>query len=117
MNSANQTPTPLPPDEPQATIPSKPRLSLLLFFTALLAPPVITFLSARSGLKDAPVVWALVGGALGGIVCGVMLGRRFGKTNVSRVMLGILFTLIFAVVCFVMSFAGCMTGGFKVNFH
>lgn len=117
MNTENQTPAPLVPEAPPSTVNPKPRLNLWLFFAALLMPPVITFLSASSGLKDAPVVWALVGSGLGGAACGVMLGRRFGKTTTSRVLLGILFAFLFAVVCFVMSFMGCLASGFKVNMH
>ena len=115
MNSENPTPTPPDPNQSPTLAAPQHRLNWLVFFAALLAPAAITFFSALSGNKDAPVVWAFVGSGLGGIVCGVLLGRRFGKTTVAQVLLGILFTFIFAFVCFVMSFFGCMAGGFKVD--
>lgn len=88
-----------------------------LFFGALLAPPLLTFLTAfilreQTSEDTAPLV-AVLGAAAGGITCGVMLGLRFGNSVPLRVGLGFLFSCLMVVVCFTLSFCGCMVGGYK----
>lgn len=117
MNTENQSPPSESPGEPQPPISLQPRLPVWWFLAALFAPPVLTFLSALARLGDAAIPIALLGSGMGGLACGVLLGRRVGGSTSTRVAFGILFTLIFAIVCFVLSFMGCMAGGFKVNMH
>lgn len=117
--------TALPPEEPTPTtspLPLPPvRIRWLLFFGALLLPPVLTFLTAfilrtQTDEQMAPLI-AVFGAAAGGIACGIMLGLHIGKSVSLRVGLGIFFSCLMALVCFTLSFGGCMVGGYLFRFN
>lgn len=101
---------------PPATT-SAPKLNWLLFLGVLLAPAVAALLGAMGKFEGLAVGSPLVGGGLAGIVCGVLLGRHVGRTSGARLWLGILFVAVFAVVSFMLSFFGCLLGGFQMNMH
>lgn len=114
----------LPADEPITTTGAFPlspvRIRWWLFFGALLAPPLLTFLTAsilreQTSEEIAPLI-AVLGAAAGGIACGAMLGMRFGRSVSLRVGLGFLFSCLMIAVCFTLSFGGCMVGGYKLRF-
>jgi hypothetical protein len=94
------------------------KISWLMFFGVLLAPPLLTLLVAyvTRGQSNQPIspLIALFGGAAAGIGCGIMLALRLGKTLAARVVVGILFSVVFAVVCIMLSFGGCMIGGYEL---
>lgn len=89
---------------------SKPRLNVPRFFSALLAPPLLTILCASAGQEDGAAWCMFISSAVSGVACGVMLGRHFGKENINRILLSIAFSLIFIVVCVAMSFVSCGAG-------
>jgi len=62
-------------------------------------------------------IFGFFGGATAGIACGIMLALRIGKNVGTRIVLGIVFSAIFAVVCIMLSFFGCMMGGYQLNLH
>jgi hypothetical protein len=94
------------------------RFNKLLFFSALLGPPILSMLSAMlADHSDAPVFVGLLGSVLGGLICGMVLGRHVGKTSAGRVGLSFLFVILFVVVSFFMNFFGCAMGGFNMNIH
>jgi len=111
----------LPPSEPDSAQPQLPSVKTRwpIFFGVLLAPVVLTIFAVLLGTKDGdapPAVASFAGGAAG-IVCGVILGRRLGKTTPMRIFLGVLFAVIMMVVCIGMSCFGCLTSGYRLNFH
>src|SRR5690242_13965829 len=104
---------------PHIPVPASPplppvKVNWFLFFAVLLAPPLLTLITAfvsreQRGQSVSPVI-ALFGGAIAGIVCGIMLARRVGRTGSARILLGFLFSGIFAVVCITLSLFGCLGG-------
>lgn len=114
----------LPPQEPPVITSAAPlppvKISWLLFFGALLAPPLLTFLAAfvlRDQTSEQAAPWiAIVGAAAGGVVCGIMLGLRFGNSVSWRFGLSLLLSCLMVLVCFILSFGGCMVGGYKISF-
>lgn len=113
MNSSN----PPPIEPPQAPAPIQHKVNWLIFFAALLAPPVLTLFAAMSKSDGAAVACPLIGGGIVGIICGIMLARRVGRTQGSRVLLGFVFTAVFGFLSFALGFVGCMMGGFKMDFR
>ena len=96
---------------------SSSKINWLIFFAVLLAPTVFALLGAMGKIEGLAVGSPLVGGGLAGIICGIMLGRRVGRTSAARVWLGILFVGLFGCVSFILSFFGCLMGGFQMNMH
>jgi hypothetical protein len=96
------------------------KINYFLIFGALLFPPLLTMLvaflgSGHSNEQASPAI-AFFGGAAGGIASGIMLALRLGRTTGTRVLLGILFSAVFVVVCVMLSFFGCMIGGYQFTF-
>ena len=89
------------------------------FLAVLLAPPFVTSLAAFLGKgqvnEQASPVIAVFSGIVCGIACGIMLGLRVGKSIEARIAFGILFSVLFAVVCVVLSFFGCVVGGYQLK--
>lgn len=102
---------------PPPAITSSARINWLIFFAVLLAPAVVALLGAMVKSEELAVGSPLVGGGLAGIICGIMLGRSVGRTSAARVLLGILFVGVFGCVSFILSFFGCLLGGFQMNMH
>ena len=102
---------------PPPALESSTKINWLIFFAVLLAPAVVALLGAMGKVEPLAVGSPLVGGGLAGIVCGIMLGRRVGRTSAARVLLGILFVGVFGCVSFILSFFGCLLGGFQMNMH
>src|ERR1700722_7163021 len=91
---------------PPTSAPLRPfRFNWLIFFGVLLAPALVTMLTASTvgGRNEqvSPVV-ALFGGGAAGIICGVLLGLRLGKTVPARLVLGILLAVVMAFLCFML---------------
>ena len=110
---------PAPPGEPPPL-----KIKWLWFWIALIAPPVLTALSALLARQAAPEhasneslspAVALIGGGLGGIVCGIVIGTRLGKTTAARVGLSLLFSGIMVVVSIMLCFFGCTLGGYQMD--
>ncbi len=102
---------------PPPALESSTKINWLIFFAVLLAPAVVALLGAMGKIEPLAVGSPLVGGGLAGIICGIMLGRRVGRTSAARVLLGILFVGVFGCVSFILSFFGCLMGGFQMNMH
>lgn len=102
---------PLPPALP------KTNLKWWWLVIALLVPPVVTLLCALGKMEGPAVLVPLVGGGGAGIFCGVMLGRHVGRTSGTRLLLGVVFTGLFGLASFILSFCGCLAGGFAMNLH
>lgn len=95
------------------------KISWFIIFGALLAPPLLTLLTAllcrgRSNEGVSPTV-GLLGGGAGGIAFGIMLALRLGKTTSARVGMAIVFSVIFMVVCIMLSCFGCLVGGYQMR--
>jgi hypothetical protein len=97
-----------------------------LFFTALLLPPALTMIWAavvRLVLRDGAVnegvspMVGFFGAVAGGLVCGVLLGLKAGRTVPTRIICSMVFAPIFFVVCIVLCWFGCSTGGYQLSFH
>jgi hypothetical protein len=106
-----------------ASEPPPFKINWLWFWIALIAPPVLTALSAllmRQGSGNAsneglsPAI-ALIGGGLGGLVCGIVLGVKLGKTSPSRVVLSLVFSGIMVIVSIMFCFFGCSLGGYQFD--
>jgi hypothetical protein len=91
----------------------------LVFFGVMLAPALITLLIALVGKPREQVspFTAFFGGAAAGITCGIMLALRIGKNAGARIVLGFVFAVVFAVVCIMLSFFGCMIGGYNLRIN
>lgn len=101
----------------EVTALPKARFNWVLFISFLVMAPLGSLISAAAGLRDVPVVVALVGGGVAGIGCGILLGAHLGRTSASRVALGILLTVVFVVVCVTASTFGCLAGGYRLDFR
>src|SRR5438045_9761240 len=94
-----QQPNPVTPDTP----PLAPfKLNWWIFFSALLAPTLLTLLSAglfkaQANEQVSPMI-GLFGGASAGIAFGVMVSLRIGKLVAARAVLRHLVYLIHAAV-------------------
>ncbi len=96
------------------------RIKWRWFWLALLAPPVLTLLSALLMRLAAPTAnnesvspfIALVGSAGGGIAGGIIVGLKRGETIPERVLTSIACAVAFSVLCLILSFAGCNLGGY-----
>jgi hypothetical protein len=95
------------------------KIKWLWFWLALIAPPILTALSAaltrRSSNEDLSLAVGLIGGGIGGIVCGVVIGIKLGKTTPARVVLSLIFSGIMAVVSIMLCFFGCTMGGYQLD--
>jgi hypothetical protein len=107
-------------EQPQSGGLPPVKINWLIFFCALLAPPLLTMLTASTvgGRNESvsPAI-ALFGGGAGGIICGVLLGLRLGKTVQARFVLGILLTFGMIIVCVMLCLAGCTIGGYQMRFN
>jgi hypothetical protein len=108
----------LPPAAP-STEPEAPghRLNWLIFFLVLLAPAALAFIGSITKVEGLAVAAPLVGGGIAGLICGIQLALRFGKTTGARVLLGCLFFALLGSLSLALGFAGCMVGGFKMDFR
>jgi hypothetical protein len=102
-----------------ATLPPF-KINWLIFFGALLVPPLLTMLTASTvgGRNEqvSPTI-AFCGGGVGGIICGVLLGLRIGRTVPARFALGILLSFVMAIVCVMLCLLGCTIGGYQMRFN
>ena len=108
------------------SVPEVPQLRIkwVWFWTGLMAPPVLTALSALLMRQTSPghatneslsPGIALIGGGIGGILCGIVIGTRLGKTQGARVGLALLFSAIMIFVCIILCFFGCSLGGYQLD--
>jgi uncharacterized protein YacL len=95
-----------------------------LFLCALLAPALLTLLSAatmRFFVMSHPTnegvspMIALVAGAIGGVICGVTLGLS-SRNLLARIAISILMSAIMIIVCIMLCFFGCGIGGYQMRF-
>jgi hypothetical protein len=90
------------------------------FFLTLLAPPILTMLTAwlvHQQNESYSVAIGFFGGGAAGIACGIMLGLRLGKTLPTRIVLSLLLMAVMAVVCILLCFVGCNFGGYQMRFN
>jgi hypothetical protein len=101
--------------------PSPTRIKLPIFFAVLLAPALLTLLFAyinRAQGNEGISPGLAVGGGVGaGIACGIMLALRMGKSVGAKIALSVLLSVLFVFVCVMLSFFGCMIGGYQLSFH
>lgn len=109
-------PEPSPIESPPPAAPLRRRVNWLLVFPLLLAPAVLSLLAASAKSDGLAIGAALLGGGLAGIICGVHIARCVGKTSGARVLLGFVFCGVLGFLSFCLGFAGCMMGGFKMDF-
>ncbi|HEU5072403.1 MAG TPA: hypothetical protein VFV96_18535 [Verrucomicrobiae bacterium] len=109
-----EIPPPLPGEAPPMAVR---RINWFLFFAVLLAPPVLTLLTAMAGWQSFPVACPFVGGALAGLVCGIQLARRLGQTTNAVVLLSFAFFIVFGALSFALCFTGCLLGNYNFNVH
>lgn len=98
------------------------KIKWIWFWLALMAPPLLTLLSAHfmhstssaanEGLSPAI---ALLGGGAGGLACGILLGIKLGKTSGARVGYAILFGPAMIFVSVLLCFFGCNVGGYHFD--
>lgn len=96
------------------------KISWLIIFGALLAPPLLTALVAflakgHTNESLSPLI-GFFGGGLGGVAFGIMLALRISRTSAARVLLGILFAVLFAIVCITLCCFGCLAS-YQLNLH
>ena len=104
----------------EVAAPVRRKFHALLFFAALLAPPLLTLLAASLTDKSndgLPVGIGFFGGGAAGILCGILLGIFLGTKPVSRFILSFVFVAVFVPVCVFLCFLGCSAGGFQLNLH
>jgi hypothetical protein len=95
--------------------PTPRKTNWLIFFGLLLAPAVFALLAASAKADGFAIACPLVGGGLAGIACGTMLAR--GRTHGNKILLGIVFAVLLGSLSFGLGFAGCVLGGFKMDFR
>lgn len=100
---------------PPPTQPPSGKFNWLLFLGVLLAPAMLSLGGAIGKIDGLAVGTPLVGGAIAGLLCGIYLARRVGRTSASRLWLGFLFVGVFACVSFMLSFFGCLLGGYQLR--
>jgi hypothetical protein len=92
------------------------KVNWLVFFAVLIAPPLLTLITASTvgGRNEqvSPII-GLYGGGAAGIICGLLLGLRLGKTVLARVVLGVLFSVVMAFLCIMLCLLGCTMGGYQ----
>jgi hypothetical protein len=116
MDTNATPPEPISPNT-ESVPPPLHKINWLVFFILLLAPAVLTLLAASAKLDGLAVGCPLVGGGMAGIACGTMVARRVGRTPGSKMFLGIVFAVLLGLLSFGLGFAGCMLGGFKMDFR
>ncbi len=99
---------------PPAAAPS-PKFNWLLFLGVLLAPAMFALGGAIGKIEGLAAGSPLVGGVIAGLLCGIYLAQRVGRTRASRLWLGFLFVSVFGCVSIILSFFGCLLGGFQMR--
>lgn len=108
--------SPLPVNGPSlATV----RIHWSVFFAVLLAPALLTSISSFLGRgydneSLSPGI-AFLGSLAAGFACGIMVAFHIGKNTATRFVLGLLFSAAFAFFCLILSFFGCMVGGYQLQ--
>ncbi|MEO6034670.1 MAG: hypothetical protein ABIQ35_05405 [Verrucomicrobiota bacterium] len=98
------------------SMPKQHKFRWPYFFAVMLAPVLLTILSALLSKEGSFAVGiALLGGSVSGIVGGAMLGREFGKTRALKITLSIVFAIIMVVVGVGMNCFGCLVSGYKIE--
>ena len=87
------------------------RFNAVLFFTILLAPGLLTLLSAQTKAESFTQFFPLIGGGIAGIFCGVVLAFRSASSIAGRIICSILFIPLLALVSLGMGVLGCSLGG------
>lgn len=108
-------PPPLPPDVPSTGQPAKARGSWWLFFAVLMAPALLTLLTAKSEDLWPPFTFPASG--LAGLFCGFWLAFRQCRTMPGKILLGLILAVVFTVVSVALSCAGCALGVASLNIH
>ena len=112
--SANQVKCPGCGSPPPAAA-SSTKFNWLLFLGVLLAPAMFALGGSIGKIEGLAVGSPLVGGAIAGLLCGIQLAQRVGRTSATRLGLGLLFVGLFGCVSFILSFCGCLLGGYQMK--
>jgi hypothetical protein len=115
--------TTLVPGIPARQVHQPRHFQARLFFCGLLAPPLLTLITAflmrtfvDKSNESVSVAVGSIGSVIGGIICGVTIGilpRDIG----ARVICSIVMIAIMSGVCLVLSCFGCTMGGYQLNLH
>lgn len=91
-----------------------------IFFLVLLAPPLLTALTAwliHTPNQSTSVAIGFFGGGAAGIACGIMIGLRLGKTLSRRCGFCLLFSIVMVVVSITLCCFGCGLGGYQLRLN
>lgn len=110
-----------PPPLPQGESPKTPGLSpnvrvgWWIFAAALIAPALLTLLTAKS--EDLWPIFTFPASGVAGLFCGFWMASRVCRTTPGKILGGLALAVIFTVISLALCFAGCAMGGAKMNFH
>ncbi len=112
----DSTPPPLPQGEPPDSGPSSSvALGWGVFGIALIAPALLTLLTAKS--QNLWPIFTFPASGAAGLYCGFWIALRIFRTTPGKILGGLAFAAIFTVVSFALCCAGCALGGAQLNFH
>jgi hypothetical protein len=93
------------------------------FWVGLLAPPILTTLSAflasqgsSASNEGVSVAIGFIGSGIGAFVCALVLGTQLTKDLGIRILLTFVFMAMMGVVCLTLSCFGCGIGGYHMDF-
>lgn len=114
---SDASPPPLPKTEPPMDSGPSPHSTLGwgIFGLVLIAPAVLTLLTAKS--QDLWPIFTFPASAVAGIYCGLWLAIRTCRTTPGKILGGFALAAVFGVVSFALCCAGCTIGGAQLNFH
>ena len=95
--------------------PGKARGGWWIFFAVLMAPTILTLLTAKS--EDLWPVFTFAGSGVAGLYCGFWLAIRQCRTIPGKFLIGLILAVVFTVVSFALCCAGCTLGGAALNLH
>lgn len=91
------------------------RLGWWIFAAALIAPALLTLLTAKS--EDLWPIFTFPASGVAGLYCGFWIASRICRTTPGKILGGLALAAIFTVVSFALCCAGCAMGGAQLNFH
>ena len=103
------------PQDPQPGKPGSAHRGWWVFFLALIAPAVLTLLTAKS--ENLWPVFTFPASGIAGLYCGFYLSFRICKTTPGKILSGLALAFVFAASSFALCCVGCAVGGATLNIH